>query len=125
MVLGSEGATASAPIEPTGWPSNMGTHTTPASVVFQIPPFTEPKSKVVESPGTPATATTRPPRKGPIKRHLSPFISSGGTGWAIAVTAKNRKKKAKMRWFKHDQNLCKLQTLVWIFSLADEDGVLK
>jgi hypothetical protein len=43
MVLGSDGATAIAPIEPTRWLSKIGVQTVPLSVVFQMPPFTAPK----------------------------------------------------------------------------------
>ena len=43
MTLGFEGATASAPIEAIGCPSKIGVQVTPASVVFQMPPPTEPK----------------------------------------------------------------------------------
>src|ERR1700687_3980557 len=108
MVFGSEGATANAPIEATGWPSKIGVQTTPASVGFQIPPSTDPKKKVAGSPGTPATATTRPPRKGPISRHLSPFTSSGGTAWARTATVNSKKEQAGIPRFKHDRNLRKL-----------------
>src|ERR1019366_2396300 len=83
MTLGFEGATTRAPIEAIGRPSKIGDHVTPASVVFQIPPPTEPKKKVAPSPGTPATATTRPPRNGPIILHCKPPKRSGETDWAL------------------------------------------
>jgi hypothetical protein len=41
--LGFDGETASAPMEATGCLSKMGSHTVPASIVFQTPPSTEPK----------------------------------------------------------------------------------
>jgi hypothetical protein len=43
MILGLDGATANAPIEAVGCASKIGVQTVPASVVFQIPPLTEPK----------------------------------------------------------------------------------
>src|ERR1035441_1630478 len=112
MILESEGATASAPIEATGWPSKIGVQTTPASVVFQTPPFTDPKKKVAEAPAPPATAIARPPRNGPMRRHLSPFTSSGGTDWATAVMVSNRKAHMEIGRAKRDLNLCKCLALV-------------
>ena len=40
--VGSEGATATQPIEPVGWSSKIGFQVRPASVVFQTPPLTMP-----------------------------------------------------------------------------------
>ena len=40
--FGSDGATASAPIDCTGWPSKIGAQCTPPSVVFQMPPDAAP-----------------------------------------------------------------------------------
>jgi hypothetical protein len=40
--FGSEGATAIAPIDDTGWLSKMGFQCAPASVVFQSPPLAAP-----------------------------------------------------------------------------------
>ena len=40
---GLDGATAIAPIEATGCPSNTGIHVRPAFTVFQTPPLTAPK----------------------------------------------------------------------------------
>ena len=42
MMSGLLGATASAPMEPVGWPSKMGYQVRPASVVFQTPPLLTP-----------------------------------------------------------------------------------
>src|SRR6516162_8175534 len=39
-------------------------------MVFHTPPAQAPKSNTPRSLGSPATATTRPPRGGPIQRHL-------------------------------------------------------
>src|ERR1700733_6648886 len=111
-MLGAEGATASAPIDAIGSLSKTGFQTTPASVVFQTPPSTPPKKKVVESPGPPGTATTRPPRKGPISRHFSPLNSSGGTDWAVAATeATSKRTSARPR--AHDVKFLKLSTFAW------------
>jgi hypothetical protein len=41
--LGSEAATASAPMVPIGWASKIGAQVRPASRVSHTPPFTEPK----------------------------------------------------------------------------------
>src|ERR1043166_7907755 len=57
-----------APIEATGSESKTGVQVRPEFVVFQTPPPTEPKQKVVGSPGTPETALARPPRGGPTLR---------------------------------------------------------
>src|SRR5580658_4854951 len=76
MICGLDGATSSAPIEATGWLSKMGVQTVPASLVFQMPPSTEPNKKVRPSPGTPDAATERPPRKGPANRQLNPVKRS-------------------------------------------------
>ena len=40
--LGSDGATASEPIDCTGWSSKIGVQLTPPSVVFQMPPDAAP-----------------------------------------------------------------------------------
>src|SRR5450631_1696317 len=55
----------------------MGFQEAPTSVVFHTPPATPPKYQVSGSPGTPLTATTRPPRNGPIWRHFMPPRSAG------------------------------------------------
>ena len=41
-MFGSDVATASDPIDCTGWPSNSGVQFTPPSVVFQMPPDAAP-----------------------------------------------------------------------------------
>src|ERR1700686_5334922 len=55
----------------------MGFQEAPTSVLFHTPPATPPKYQVSGSPGTPLTATTRPPRNGPICRHFIPPRSAG------------------------------------------------
>jgi hypothetical protein len=42
-MLVSDGATASAPIDATGWSSKMGCQCAPPSFVFQIPPDAAPR----------------------------------------------------------------------------------
>jgi hypothetical protein len=42
MILGSDGATAIAPIEPVGWLSNSGTQVEPKSVERHTPPLSKP-----------------------------------------------------------------------------------
>src|SRR5580693_6448422 len=76
MIWGLDGATSSAPMEATGWLSKIGVQTVPASLVFQMPPPTEPKKNVRPSPGTPDAATERPPRKGPANRQFNPVKRS-------------------------------------------------
>jgi hypothetical protein len=43
----------------------------PASAVFQMPPAQAPKWNTILFTGSPETATTRPPREGPMQRHFS------------------------------------------------------
>src|SRR5205823_422457 len=60
-------------------PAVAQTQVLPALVLFQTPPATAPKYQVAGSPGTPLTATTRPPRNGPTWRHFMPLKSCGST----------------------------------------------
>src|SRR5579871_17064 len=83
MTFRSDSATAMAPIEAIFCSSKTGFHVAAASVLFHTPPATAPKYHVDGSPGTPVTASTRPPRKGPIWRHFIPDNSDGLTS-AIA-----------------------------------------
>src|ERR1035437_7855808 len=79
MTLGSESATASAPTEQVlNWPSETGNQLSPLSVVLNTPPPIAPKQDVSGCEGTPATATERPPRNGPIWRNRSSFNKSAG-----------------------------------------------
>src|SRR5437667_10959402 len=73
MTSESDGATASAPTDMVEVLSVRGVHVEPPFVVFQTPPATAPKSYVFGSPATSATASARPPRKGPIWRHFIAF----------------------------------------------------
>src|SRR6266403_3231154 len=70
-VSGRDSATATAPTdELLIWPSVTGAHFMPPSVVFQRPPPTAPKYASFGRPFTPDTAIDRPPRSGPMLRHL-------------------------------------------------------
>src|SRR6266849_2821891 len=77
---GRDSETATAPTEELLiWPSVTGAHFMPASVVFQRPPPTAPKYASFGRPFTPDTAIDRPPRSGPMLRHLKALknVSSG------------------------------------------------
>src|SRR5689334_13163677 len=68
---GLDSETATAPTDALfTWPSVTGVHVIPPSVVFQSPPPTAPKYASFGRPFTPLTAIDRPPRSGPILRHL-------------------------------------------------------
>src|SRR5215469_15519286 len=79
MVFGSDGATATAPIDPVDSASNTGIHVRPASSVFHTPPLFTPMKNVLGCPGTPVAPTVRPPRKGPIERQCKPPKRDAGT----------------------------------------------
>ena len=67
---GSESDTARAPTdEVLRYPSLTFVQVTPASSVFQMPPATAPNQNTAGSHGSPATATTLPPRGGPMQRN--------------------------------------------------------
>src|SRR5690349_19668228 len=70
--LGSEGATASAPIAATGSLSKIGVQRLPPSEDFHTPPDDAPAFQTLGSLGTPATAATRLPTAGPRKRNANP-----------------------------------------------------
>src|SRR5687768_16135545 len=67
---GLYGETAMAPIVPPNALSDIGSQVRPPSVVLKTPlpvvPIQYSRGRAAE----PATATERPPRKGPISRHL-------------------------------------------------------
>src|SRR5437763_4380178 len=68
---GRDSETATAPIEELViWPSVTGAHFMPQSVVFHRPPPAAPKYDSRGRPFTPDTAIDRPPRSGPMLRHL-------------------------------------------------------
>src|SRR5207248_1272233 len=68
---GRDSETATAPTEALVIrPSVTGAHFMPPSIVFQRPPPTAPKYASRGRPFTPATAIDRPPRSGPMLRHL-------------------------------------------------------
>src|ERR1700736_2480644 len=90
MTFGSESATPIAPTDATGCLSKIGVQFPPPSVDFHTPPAAPPKRYVFGSPGIPVTASERPPRYGPINRHLRPLKRVSGTVWADAAAAINR-----------------------------------
>src|SRR5262249_37114559 len=72
MVSGLDSETATAPTdELLICPSVTGVQLAPLSIVFQRPPPTAPKYASFGRPFTPETAIERPPRSGPMLRHLS------------------------------------------------------
>src|SRR6185295_19471957 len=74
---GDDSETATAPTdELLIWLSVTGVQRAPPSVVFQSPPPTAPKYASRGRPLTPETAIDRPPRSGPMLRHLNAFKSS-------------------------------------------------
>src|SRR5687767_1629886 len=84
---GLNGETAMAPIVPPKNLSDMGSQVMPPSVVLKTP---EPVVPIQYSSGRaaePATATERPPRKGPISRHLRAVVSNGDTRDGTAEAA--------------------------------------
>src|SRR6476619_2543554 len=68
---GFDSDTATAPTDALfTWPSVTGVQLMPPSVVFHSPPPTAPKYASRGRPFTPLTAMERPPRSGPMLRHL-------------------------------------------------------
>ena len=68
---GFDSLTATAPTEADfTWPSVTGNQVEPPSIVFQSPPPTAPKYASCRRPFTPLAAIDRPPRSGPMLRHL-------------------------------------------------------
>src|SRR6266851_1975767 len=88
-MLGSDSATAIAPIEETGCLSKSAVQFPPPSVDFHTPPAAPPKKYVFGSPGMPVTASDRPPRNGPTSRHFIPLNNVSGTVCAAATAATN------------------------------------
>src|ERR1700679_3132555 len=84
MILGSEGATAIAPIDCVGCESKIGFQVRPSSSVFPTPPLTTPDKKVCGLPGTPVIARVRPPRNGPTNRHCRSWVTT-----AVEVCARD------------------------------------
>src|SRR5215468_5411593 len=87
-VSGRDSETATAPTEELPiTPSVTGAHFIPPSIVFHNPPPTAPKYASRGRPFTPVTAIDRPPRSGPMLRHLYPLRmaeSSGAAGAGVA-----------------------------------------
>ena len=68
---GFDSDTSTAPTdELVSWPSVTGVQLLPASLVFHSPPPTAPKYASRGRPFTPEAAIDRPPRVGPMLRHL-------------------------------------------------------
>src|SRR5437763_2638324 len=88
---GFDSETATAPTdELLIWPSVTGVQRTPPSVVFQSPPPTAPKYASFGRPLTPETAIDRPPRSGPMPRHLKAARIAGSMASTLAVCAARR-----------------------------------
>src|SRR5687768_8497341 len=91
--LGSEGATATEPVEEIVWLSKTGSQARPPLVERQTPPAAVAANQVEGSPGTPATRETRPPMAGPMRRYSRPrsgplaFSSSESGGGPDAFSA--------------------------------------
>src|SRR5262252_4689732 len=80
--------TATAPTdELLIWPSVTGAHFMPPSVVFHRPPPTAPKYASRGRPFTPVTAIDRPPRSGPMLRHLNAAATAGSSASAAGDCA--------------------------------------
>src|SRR5215213_11623979 len=68
-------------------PSVMGLQLAPPSVVFQSPPPTAPKYASRGRPFTPVAAIERPPRSGPMPRHLSVLSRAESSAAAVVAAA--------------------------------------
>src|SRR5262252_7580296 len=78
MMLGDEGATASAPTARSLIASVSGDHVLPSSVVFHTPPSAAPIYIVPGLVGSAARAVARPaPLVGPMDSHAFPATDSG------------------------------------------------
>src|ERR1700680_1574730 len=97
----------------------MGFHEAPTSVLFHTPPATPPKYHVIGSPATPLTATTRPPRKGPICRH---FMPPSNAGWMSETAALHSKGiiRSNARIATDDSNRC---LMIFVLPYGSRGGV--
>src|SRR6185295_1541137 len=85
---GDDSETATAPTdELLIWLSVTGVQRAPPSTVFQSPPPTAPKYASRGRPLTPDTAIDRPPRSGPMLRHLKASRTALSTAPAPADCA--------------------------------------
>ena len=87
---GSDGATATAPMEPTAKSSSETlVHETPAFSVFHTPPPVEPIQNSWGRPRIPVTVVTRPPREGPTMRKSKPVSTSAGIRKSAGTSARS------------------------------------
>src|SRR6185312_12943147 len=86
MMLGLDGAIASAPIACTGMLSETGRNVAPLSADFHTPPDAAPTYQTRLLPGTPVIAAMRPPSAGPSswKRNGSGIGGAGRCCDALA-----------------------------------------
>ena len=74
---GFDSETATAPTDALViWPSVIGVHVVPPSVVFQSPPPVAPKYPTFGWPFTPLIAIDRPPRSGPTLRQRNALATT-------------------------------------------------
>src|SRR5258708_34275162 len=95
MTLGSESATATAPMEDMRSLSVSDVQLPPPSVDFHSPPAAAPRKYVFGSPGIPVTASARPPRYGPMSRHFMSLKRDSGTFCAAAAAAMTSEVRAR------------------------------
>src|SRR6188472_2805977 len=93
--LGSEGATATDPVDAIGCLSETGSQSRPPLIERQTPPAAVAANQVSGSPGTPLTRATRPPMAGPTRRYSrprsGPFASSSSdSGFGFSSAAGGR-----------------------------------
>src|SRR6185436_17736221 len=92
MMFGSESATATDPVEPSGTlPSVIGVQFAPLSVVLNNPPLATPMYNVFGCEGTPVTVVTRPPRAGPTSRYRKPLKNDDSMVCEWTETASSRR----------------------------------
>src|SRR3989442_2983659 len=87
MMLGLDGATAIAPIEPVASRSKSGSQLEPESLERHRPPLSKPMYRTVGCTDEPLEARARPARAGPIERQRSAELTSGDCAMAVDQTA--------------------------------------
>src|SRR5688572_5233263 len=81
-------------------PSVIAVHVVPPSVDFHAPPPTAPNQYSFGRASLPATAIDRPPRAGPMLRHVRPLKSSGSMApscWALTPGASNKRRRLMVK----------------------------